>query len=84
MYNICCWQARLVSNYDYLIYLNMVAKQFFCNFTQWPIMPWVFNDYKTFKLDFVDLSIFLDFFKVHLILSNLLESLHLKLCALLP
>jgi factor associated with neutral sphingomyelinase activation len=80
MYNICCWQARLVSNYDYLMYLNLVARWSFCDATQWPIMPWVLNDYKTSKLDFVNPSIFRDFFKVHLILSSVLESLHLRLC----
>jgi hypothetical protein len=83
MYNLCCWQARLVSNYDYLMYLNMVAGQIFCDFMQSPIMPWVLNGYKTSKLDFANPTIFRDFFKVHLILSNILKSLHLRLCTLL-
>jgi factor associated with neutral sphingomyelinase activation len=81
MYNICCWQARLVSNYDYLMYLNLMARWSFGDLTQWPIMPWVLNNYKTSKLDFVNSSIFRDFFKVHLVLSNVFESLHLRLCA---
>jgi hypothetical protein len=84
MYNKCCWQARLISNYDYLMYLNLVVGWNFFDLMQWPIMPKVFNDYKTFKLDFANPSIFNDFFKVHLILSNVLKSLHLKMCTLLP
>jgi factor associated with neutral sphingomyelinase activation len=84
MYNICCWQARLVSNYDYLMYLNLAAGRSFCDLTQWPIMPWVLNDYKSSKLDFADPSIFRDLSKVHLVLSSVLESLYLRLYTLLP
>ncbi|XP_073387205.1 uncharacterized protein [Physcomitrium patens] len=57
------WQARLVSNYDYLMYLNLAAGRSFCDLTQWPIMPWVLCDYKSSKLDLTDPSVYRDLSK---------------------
>ncbi|BBN03886.1 factor associated with neutral sphingomyelinase activation [Marchantia polymorpha subsp. ruderalis] len=57
------WQARLVSNYDYLVYLNLAAGRSFCDLTQWPVMPWVLSDYKSKILDLSDPSVFRDLSK---------------------
>ncbi|XP_024362547.1 uncharacterized protein [Physcomitrium patens] len=57
------WQARLVSNYDYLMYLNLAAGRSFCDLTQWPIMPWILCDYKSSKLDLTDPSVYRDLSK---------------------
>lgn len=59
-------QERLVSNYDYLMYLNLAAGRSFCDLTQWPIMPWVICDYKSPKLDLTDPSVYRDLSKVHI------------------
>ncbi|KAG6550710.1 hypothetical protein Mapa_007807 [Marchantia paleacea] len=57
------WQARLVSNYDYLVYLNLAAGRSFCDLTQWPVMPWVLSDYKSKILDLSNPSVFRDLSK---------------------
>lgn len=65
-------QARLVSNYDYLMYLNLAAGRSFCDLTQWPIMPWVLCYYKSPVLDLADPAVFRDLSKVCLSTSSLL------------
>ncbi|KAL2636007.1 hypothetical protein R1flu_007486 [Riccia fluitans] len=57
------WQARLVSNYDYLVYLNLAAGRSFCDLTQWPVMPWVLSDYKSKTLDLKNPAVFRDLSK---------------------
>lgn len=64
-------QARLVSNYDYLMYLNLAAGRSFCDLTQWPIMPWVLCDYKSPKLDLTDPTVYRDLSKVHILTLSL-------------
>ncbi|CAG9098190.1 unnamed protein product [Plutella xylostella] len=56
------WQNGIVSNYDYLIYLNCLADRSKNDLTQYPVFPWVVADYssKILNLDkaesFRDLS----------------------------
>ncbi|KAL3683862.1 hypothetical protein R1sor_001884 [Riccia sorocarpa] len=57
------WQSRLVSNYDYLVYLNLAAGRSFCDLTQWPVMPWVLSDYKSKTLDLKNPAVFRDLSK---------------------
>ena len=45
------WQNGLVSNLDYLLYLNSAADRSFNDLTQYPIMPWVVSDYQSPELD---------------------------------
>jgi len=47
------WQNRLVSNFDYLLYLNSVADRSFNDLTQYPVMPWLIADYTSDVLDLV-------------------------------
>ena len=45
------WQNGLVSNFDYLLYLNSAADRSFNDLTQYPVMPWVVADYTSEELD---------------------------------
>lgn len=45
------WRRRLVSNYDYLMFLNHHAGRTFNDLTQYPIFPWVIKDYTSKVLD---------------------------------
>lgn len=47
------WQARQISNYEYLLFLNSAAHRTFSDFTQYPVFPWVISNYKS---DYLDLS----------------------------
>ncbi|KAH9320915.1 hypothetical protein KI387_015554, partial [Taxus chinensis] len=57
------WQDHRISNYDYLMYLNLAAGRSFCDLTQWPVMPWILRDYKSRMLDLGDAEIFRDLSK---------------------
>ncbi len=39
------WQHGLISNFDYLLYLNSAADRSFNDLTQYPVFPWVIADY---------------------------------------
>ena len=39
------WQNGLISNYDYLMYLNSIADRTVNDLTQYPVFPWVLSDY---------------------------------------
>jgi factor associated with neutral sphingomyelinase activation len=45
------WQNNLISNYDYLMYLNSLAGRTFNDLTQYPVFPWVVADYQSATLD---------------------------------
>ena len=45
------WQNGLISNLEYLLYLNSAADRSFNDLTQYPVMPWVIQDYTSNKLD---------------------------------
>ncbi|KAJ7542680.1 hypothetical protein O6H91_09G006500 [Diphasiastrum complanatum] len=57
------WQGSLISNYEYLLYLNLAAGRSFCDLTQWPVMPWVLTDYESGSLDLRNPSVFRDLSK---------------------
>lgn len=57
------WQHAKISNFDYLLYLNLVAGRSFNDLAQWPVFPWVLNNYTSAKLDLLDLSNFRDLSK---------------------
>ena len=40
------WVDGLISNYDYLIYINTMASRSFSDLSQYPIMPWVISNYE--------------------------------------
>ena len=45
------WQRGMLSNGDYLLYLNFIAHRSFNDLTQYPIFPWIVQDYKYEYLD---------------------------------
>ncbi|OQS04079.1 hypothetical protein THRCLA_03638, partial [Thraustotheca clavata] len=45
------WQARAMSNYDYLMALNTLAGRSFNDLTQYPVFPWVLSNYTSQTLD---------------------------------
>ncbi|CAN0307986.1 unnamed protein product, partial [Laminaria digitata] len=43
-----------VSNYDYLVFLNTVAGRTVNDITQYPVFPWVIQDFESSTLDLND------------------------------
>nr|CAG4710885.1 unnamed protein product [Naegleria fowleri] len=54
------WQSGLISNFDYLLYLNFIADRSFNDLTQYPVFPWVVADYSSKTLDLQDPNTFRD------------------------
>lgn len=48
------WQNGLVSNYDYLLFLNDQADRSFQDCSQYPVFPWVLRNYTSETLDLKD------------------------------
>ena len=57
------WQNGLISNFDYLMYLNHMADRTFNDLTQYPVFPWVLRDYVSPTLDLDDPSVYRDLSK---------------------
>ncbi|WIA38602.1 hypothetical protein OEZ86_001912 [Tetradesmus obliquus] len=57
------WQLGKVSNFDYLLYLNLAAGRSFNDLAQWPVFPWVLKDYSSSRLDLSDEAVFRDLTK---------------------
>lgn len=70
------WQNGSLSNYDYLLYINSLADRTFHDLTQYPVMPWVLQDYTSTTLDLKDPRIYRDLSKpIGALESNRLERL---------
>ncbi|XP_046634671.1 protein FAN-like [Daphnia pulicaria] len=54
------WQHGILSNYDYLLFLNSAADRSFNDLTQYPVFPWVVKDFTSATLDLEDPSIYRD------------------------
>lgn len=39
------WVDGFISNFDYLIYLNNMASRSFSDMSQYPVMPWIINNF---------------------------------------
>ncbi|XP_041971992.1 protein FAN-like [Aricia agestis] len=57
------WQNGIVSNYDYLVYLNCLADRSKNDLTQYPVFPWIVSDYTSETLDLDSLETFRDLSK---------------------
>jgi hypothetical protein len=44
------WQQGLISNAEYLHFLNFAANRSFNDPTQYPVFPWVLSDFKSDQL----------------------------------
>lgn len=45
------WQRGMLTNGDYLLYLNFIAHRSFNDPTQYPVFPWIVQDFKYESLD---------------------------------
>ncbi|ETO13615.1 hypothetical protein RFI_23755 [Reticulomyxa filosa] len=57
------WCRREISNFEYLMRLNILAGRTFNDLTQYPVMPWVLKDYTSAHLNLKDPSIYRDLTK---------------------
>ncbi|XP_055537096.1 protein FAN-like [Wyeomyia smithii] len=57
------WQNGLISNYDYLLYLNSLADRTYQDLTQYPVFPWVISDYSSERLNLSDPAVYRDLTK---------------------
>ncbi|XP_041776593.1 protein FAN-like isoform X1 [Anopheles merus] len=57
------WQNGLVSNYDYLLYLNGLADRSFQDLTQYPVFPWIVTDYTSPELNLAEPGVYRDLAK---------------------
>ena len=52
------WVAGRISNFDYLMHLNHLAGRSFKDLTQYPVFPWLIQDYSSRTLDLDDAATF--------------------------
>ncbi|XP_015523883.2 protein FAN isoform X1 [Neodiprion lecontei] len=57
------WQNGCLSNYDYLIYINSLADRTFHDLTQYPVFPWIIQDYTSSFLNLNDPAVYRDLTK---------------------
>nr|XP_054748414.1 BEACH domain-containing protein lvsF-like [Lytechinus pictus] len=57
------WQNKVISNFDYLMYLNSQADRSINDITQYPVFPWILADYTSLELDLSDPTTFRDLSK---------------------
>eukprot|EP01041_Mallomonas_annulata_P001305 gene1305-2519_t len=57
------WVQGRMSNFDYLMYLNVFSGRTYRDWSQYPVMPWVLKDYTSAEIDLSDSSIYRDFSK---------------------
>ena len=57
------WQHGRITNFDYLLYCNLAAGRSFNDLTQYPVFPWVVQDYSSTVLDLQNPSTFRDLSK---------------------
>ncbi|XP_075685908.1 neurobeachin-like protein 1 isoform X3 [Rhinoderma darwinii] len=54
------WVNREISNFDYLIQLNTIAGRTYNDLAQYPVFPWVLQDYTSEELDLNNPAVFRD------------------------
>lgn len=54
------WVRREISNFEYLMTLNMAAGRSYNDIAQYPVFPWVLNDYDSPVLDLDDPQVYRD------------------------
>lgn len=57
------WKSGLMSNFYYLMCINMLSGRTFNDLTQYPVFPWVIADYTSTKLDLTNPKTFRDLSK---------------------
>jgi len=60
-YHTNLWVNGLISNYDYIMFLNMMGSRSFSDLSQYPIMPWIISNYENGEeLEITDVKNFRD------------------------
>jgi hypothetical protein len=57
------WKKRLISNFEYLMRLNIMSGRSYNDITQYPVLPWVLQDYTSSTIDLNDHHIYRDLSK---------------------
>ncbi|KYQ57115.1 Protein FAN, partial [Trachymyrmex zeteki] len=57
------WQNGSLSNYDYILYVNSLADRTFHDLTQYPVLPWIIQDYTSSMLNLNDVNVYRDLSK---------------------
>jgi hypothetical protein len=57
------WINHEISNFEYLMKLNTIAGRTYNDLSQYPVFPWVLQNYTSETLDLNDPSIYRDFSK---------------------
>ena len=57
------WQHGALSNFDYLLYLNLAAGRSSRDVSQYPVFPWVIRDYESESIDLDDERVYRDLSK---------------------
>ena len=57
------WVTGNISNYEYLHVLNLYASRSMMDLSQYPVFPWVLQDFKSEKLDLSKPEVFRDLSK---------------------
>lgn len=57
------WKLRELSNYDYLMKLNEFAQRSFNDLSQYPVYPWVIQDYESQEIDLENPAVYRDLSK---------------------
>ena len=52
------WQSGEISNFDYLMKLNLLAGRTYNDLSQYPVFPWVISDYKSKQLNLDDPDVY--------------------------
>lgn len=62
-YHTNLWVDGLLTNYDYLMYLNTLASRSFNDLSQYPIFPWTINNFKDKSIDLNNIKNYRDLSK---------------------
>ena len=54
------WRTRQMSNFEYLMKLNVAAGRTYNDIQQYPVFPWIIADYTSKELDFTKPEVFRD------------------------
>ncbi|GAA5838376.1 hypothetical protein JCM11251_004919 [Rhodosporidiobolus azoricus] len=54
------WEQRLISNFEYLTFLNTTAGRTYNDLTNYPVFPWILSDYTSEELNLDDPKTFRD------------------------
>ncbi|TPX34048.1 hypothetical protein SmJEL517_g03217 [Synchytrium microbalum] len=57
------WQRHEMSNFEYLMHLNTISGRTYNDLTQYPVFPWVLQDYESDTLDLTDPDVYRDLSK---------------------